>query len=227
MQINLSTTTKSPDGLDSVFEQNIGLDDTVAFGPSSASLLSAGGNGLSTFDLYFRLSNSFRFNPADGNLLVDFRIYQGIRLSGPPPPQGIAILDAFNIVGDSVSSVYAFGGPGLPTSGQASSLGLATDFIVTPAPKLAISLQSNNLLFRWVNQPDGFMLQQSAVIGSGADWQAAGGTVATNGGYKEVTLPLDPNAAARFFRLILPPPSSASANVQTSAPPETALKQEH
>jgi hypothetical protein len=48
----------------------------------------------------------------------------------------------------------------------------------------------------------------------------------TNGAEKEVTLPFDPKAAARFFRLVLPPSSPESAGAQTFAPLGTISKQE-
>ncbi len=42
--------------------------------------------------------------------------------------------DAIDVTGDSVSSVFGFGKP-IPSSGQASSLGLATIFAVQPIPE--------------------------------------------------------------------------------------------
>ena len=47
----------------------------------------------------------------------------------------ITRLDAFDIVGDSVSSLFASNANGLPTVGQPSTLGLATDFGVVPIPE--------------------------------------------------------------------------------------------
>jgi hypothetical protein len=132
IQLNLSTTSRSDDALSATFADNIGPNDTVVMQPQSVRLLGGSGTGFSLcFDFH---ENPFYYNPANGNLLVDFRIYEGIRPIGPPPPIGRAILDAFNTAGDSVSSVYGFGLT-MPTSGQVSSLGLATDFIVTPIPE--------------------------------------------------------------------------------------------
>jgi len=121
-----------PDGLSSVFSQNVGPNDTVVLGPTAVSLLSNGGGGITSFDVNFSFTTPFFYNPANGNLLLDIRIYQGFGQIGPP--QGVAILDAFSVVGDSVSSVYAFGGT-LPTSGQTSTLGLATAFRIIPVPE--------------------------------------------------------------------------------------------
>jgi len=110
--------------------------------------------------------------------------------------------------------VFAYG-VGLPTSGAATSLGLATEFIFLPIPRLTIMQQSSNVLLRWNYRPDGFVLQQSAVLGSGANWQPTGGLVTTNGFYKEITLPLHLEVPTRFFRLVLPASSAGSAEIQT------------
>ena len=128
MQINMSTTSLLPDGLSPVFDSNVGADDTVVRAAGAVDI--SGGPG-GTFEVGIAFSQPFFYNPANGNLLLDFRINQGI---GGPNQGLIAVLDAFDSVGDSVSSVYARG-PTLPTSGQTSSLGLATVFVFTPVPE--------------------------------------------------------------------------------------------
>jgi len=206
LQINMSTTPRRTDGMSPIFDQNTGADDIVTFGPRSASLLS-GGTG--SFDVSFTFSQPFFYNPTNGNLLLDFRIYEGIRVVDPTPPGNIAVLDAFDVLGDAVSSVFAHGDPNVITNGAASSIGLATLFSVATMPRLSISLESGQTVLRWTNELRSFALQQSRALGEGADWQPAGGTVVSDGTKREVSLPLDPNTAARFFRLTLPrPPSS-------------------
>jgi hypothetical protein len=133
LQINISTTDRSPDGLSSIFADNVGADDTVIIGPGPIQISSGGGGGFSIFDLSFNFrDHPFFYNPANGNLLLDFRIYEGFGVQ-LPPPAGVP-LDAYDITGDSVSSVYGIGAT-LPTSGTASSLGLTTLFVVTPVPE--------------------------------------------------------------------------------------------
>ena len=110
--------------------------------------------------------------------------------------------------------MFAYG-VGLPTSGAATSLGLATEFIFLPIPRLTIIQQSSNVLLRWNYRPDGFILQQSAVLGSGANWQPTDGLVTTNGFYKEITLLLHLEVPTRFFRLVLPASSAGLAEIQT------------
>jgi hypothetical protein len=133
VQLNISTTLKSSDGLSSIFADNVGSDDVAVLGPRELYMSGAGGGGVTGFGVLFDLPDRpFYYNPANGNLLVDFRIHQGFGSIGPP--QGVAILDAFTIAGDSISSVYAMGSSSL-TSGQLSTLGLATDFVFLPIPE--------------------------------------------------------------------------------------------
>src|SRR6266540_557169 len=47
LQINLSTTSKRPDGLSSTFAENIGVDDRIVFGPGSLHLVQGCNPGTS------------------------------------------------------------------------------------------------------------------------------------------------------------------------------------
>lgn len=205
MQLNISTTLRGADELSAVFNQNYGIDDRVVVGPRRAVFF---GSGFGDF------SQPYFYDPAKGNLLLDFRIYRGVDVI--TPGQEI-VLDAFNSGADSVSSVYAIGETNLPTSGQVSTLGLVTVFIVSPIPKLAVSLQSTNLVVTWPLVPFQFRLEQSPVLGAGAAWQPAGGVTTTNRPANSssdmvvVTLPRSQNATGRYFRLRWPTSSSATA----------------
>lgn len=129
IQLNVSTTSRSPDRLSQLFGDNVGSDDTLAIGPGSLNLAGDRNSFTVLFDLP---SLPFFYNPRDGNLLLDFRINQGIGSIGRP--QGVAILGAFDSVGDSVSSLYA-SSSGNAAVGQLSSLGLSTDFVFFPIPE--------------------------------------------------------------------------------------------
>lgn len=130
LQINLSTTPRGTDQLSPVFDENTGPNDRIVLGPTSVGIGGSGGGGLSTFDVFFTLAQPFHYDPAMGNLLLDFRIFAGAGTN----PGRIATLDAFDVAGDGVSSVYAYGST-MPTVGQVSSLGLATAFSITPVPE--------------------------------------------------------------------------------------------
>jgi len=125
IQLDFSTTLRAPDGLSPIFAENVGIDRLTVLGPEAVFISSFPG-GYVLFD--FR-DNPFYYNPANGNLLVDFRINQGIRPGLPP----VAILDAFDTAGDALSSLYSpdVNAPG----GQASSLGLTAVFIYYPVPE--------------------------------------------------------------------------------------------
>src|ERR1051325_2211630 len=118
-QINLSTTQKGPDGLSAVFSQNVGLDDTVVFGPGGRNFLSS----PRQYDA-ITLSTPFFYNPSAGNLLLDVRMYSPIVY----PPGGQAyLIDAESTVGDSISSVFALNVNAV--TGTALTAGLMTEFI--------------------------------------------------------------------------------------------------
>lgn len=205
IEIRLSTTPRGPDTLSLNFSENVGADEAVVVGRGPLFLSSGGGTTF--FNIHIALSRPFFYNPQAGHLLMEVRNLGG---------GNTTFFDAVNTAGDSVSSVVA-----LSNRDDTSLLtaGLVTGFGITPVSELTVSLQSSNLVFRWVNQRSGFTLQQSAVIGPGANWQPAGGIVTTNGDYKIVTLPLDFQASARFFRLTSQSSSGAGEPQSNSGSP--------
>jgi hypothetical protein len=79
LQVNLSTTSKQGDELSSTFAENIGRDEKVVFnGPLkfSSEFQDAAG-GTKKFDMKLRLKHPFYYDPAEGNLLLDIRNFQG------------------------------------------------------------------------------------------------------------------------------------------------------
>lgn len=131
VQLTLSTTARTADGLSTTFADNIGADNMVVLGPGPWSIGGAAGGGVTGFSVAFSFpDNPFFYNPANGNLLVDLQI-----LTGPGGTPGFGPrLDAFTFTGDEVSSLLAYGSS-LPTTGQASTLGLATAFSIFPVPE--------------------------------------------------------------------------------------------
>ena len=127
IEIHLSTTLKTVDGLSSVFDQNVGSDDRIIVGRNPIVLTGVGGDHqVAPWSIVFDItSNPFRYNPAAGNLLLDIKVFSG---------DTTAPFDAVDRTGDEVSSVFQYG-RSLPTSGQTSSLGLATFFAVQPVPE--------------------------------------------------------------------------------------------
>jgi len=132
LQVNLSTTAKAPDALSSVFNENVGLDDTVVRAAGNLQLVgvcSSPAGGPENFSLIIHLYTPFFYNPQFGNLLLDIRNF-----SGPANDGSALVLDGQNVAGDSISSITAFN-VNATTAQQVSSLGLVTDFNIQPVPE--------------------------------------------------------------------------------------------
>ena len=129
LQVNLSTTSKTPDGLSSAFAENVGPDDTQVFsGPLSAAVTFTG--DPTNFEVVVNFTTPFFYDPAKGNLLLDVRNSQG-SVEVPPNDQE---LDGTSTGGDSVSRVYNYGDVTGAKAGQSGgidekdSYGLVTKF---------------------------------------------------------------------------------------------------
>jgi hypothetical protein len=113
LQVNLSTTSKSPDGLNSTFADNVGADDTQVFsGPLQTAVTFTG--DPTNFEVVIIFTTPFYYDPAKGNLLLDVRNTQG-STEVPPLDQE---LDGTNATGDSVSRVYNYGNVTATAAGQ-------------------------------------------------------------------------------------------------------------
>jgi hypothetical protein len=129
LQIDLSTTNKSPDGLSSTFAENVGADDTQVFSGPFQTAVTFNGDPTN-FEIAINLSTPFYYDPAKGNLLVDVRNTQG----GTEAPPGDQQMDGTTASGDSVSRVYNYGDATATTAGQTGgadekdSYGLITRF---------------------------------------------------------------------------------------------------
>src|ERR1044071_949835 len=199
VQINFSTTSKSPDGLSAVFAENVGQDDTVVFGPAPLQMsFEAGGFQCGINCGEFPLTNAFWYNPTVGNLLLDVRIYGGEPVS--PVPYG---LDAQDTVGDSVSRISSRSVDDL-TATNADTLGVVTAFQFDPVPALTNLLTTNAVVITWPVQPTIFDLQWADAIGTNANWQLYTNSIGGGGLYHVLTLPIDALDQSRYFRLLCP-----------------------
>jgi hypothetical protein len=129
LQVNLSTTSKTPDGLSSNFAENVGPNDTQVFsGPFQTAVTFTG--DPTNFEVVINFTTPFYYDPAKGNLLLDVRNLQG----GTEVPPSDQQLDGTNANGDSVSRVYNYGDATAAAAGQTGgvdekdSYGLITRF---------------------------------------------------------------------------------------------------
>jgi hypothetical protein len=204
MQINVSTTAKTEDGLSQVFSDNVGADDAVVFGPSSYSFPGGSANArqLILFD------RPFRYSPTTGNLLVEVRIFDG---TGPLDPRNpMPVFDAYQSTTDQVSRVWATN-VSSTASGGMDSLGLTTVVQMSPIPVLQAQFyplyagtQTNILKISWPSQPSVFVLQTTAGLGPGASWRNVTNQVFGNpaAGGRWIELPSSYSGMAGYYRLI-------------------------
>jgi hypothetical protein len=152
IQIDLSTTSATPDGLSDTFASNVGADDIVVYAGAFAVSTSFTGpaSGPKAFDIIINLTTPFFYNPSLGNLLLDVRNFSGASLLACPPvfPSCTSVLDAQATFGDSISRAFSVpgGGVGSPTLFNKDTWGLVTQFTVVPEPgsfgMLALSILS-------------------------------------------------------------------------------------
>ncbi len=144
--VTLSLTPVGPDGLSSVFANNVGAspvtiyNGAVAFGGGYTP-----GASPQPFGNSIIVTTPFFYNPAQGNLLLDIRGVSGTTLFP-------GNLDAQLTLGDSVSRVFALNN--LAASGTADSLGLVTRFDMTVVPEpstwiLVLAGSATLALCRW------------------------------------------------------------------------------
>lgn len=145
VQITVSTTSVGEGSLNPVFMQNVGADARLVFsGSMTLFSLYSRGSEPQAFDVRIALSTPFFYDPTKGNLLFD---YSG-RLS-IPGPNGFGPLDAFDLNGDAMASVFAVDGSA--ASGEMTTRGLTTlfEFDLIPEPS-AVALVAVSAAFVWV-----------------------------------------------------------------------------
>jgi hypothetical protein len=123
LQVELSTTNKSPDALSKKFADNTGPDRKIvrlgAYRLVTAALDIAGPGEGKQFDIVMSVL-PFTYNRELGNLLLDVAAFSG----GQTHP-----LDGQSILGDAVSRVYSEDVNG--AVGLADTYGLQTQFVAT------------------------------------------------------------------------------------------------
>lgn len=130
LQINMSTTPKSPDSMDKFFKNNTGIDDTVVFESGSTQFTyTVDRTHVNSLSLVIPLPKPFFYQPINGNLLVDIQVFQT-----PVGQGGLArlVLDAQDKNSDSFSILD--GSPG-NLMGFPASYGVVTEFGFVPVPE--------------------------------------------------------------------------------------------
>ena len=138
IRIDLSTTSRAPDGLSTMLAANVGANDTVVYSGSLNFFQSDGG-------IYrIHLQTPFLFDPSAGNLLMDVRNFQTVS----PPPGGVRAYNAAEVtLGDGISAAFASDVNAL--TGGADTGGLFTGFegALVPEPSIGALLLTGLAVF--------------------------------------------------------------------------------
>jgi hypothetical protein len=102
--IHLSTTATSADSLSTTFASNVGADDTTVYsGPLSISSAFTGPSvGPKDMDIVIKLQTPFLYDPANGNLLTDIKVFD------PAGAAASAYTEAFGEDDDTGARVVGF-----------------------------------------------------------------------------------------------------------------------
>ena len=148
IDIRLSTTQRAPDGLSSIFAQNVGADEAIAYSGSLHFYIGT----AEQYGVHVQLQQPFLYTPQTGNLLLDVRNFQTL----PGLPFMVGGLYANIVTGDPVSLVSALNVNA--TGGSPGTAGLLTRFTVTaiPEPSVALLLLLGTALFAFCrrNKPN-------------------------------------------------------------------------
>jgi hypothetical protein len=128
VEISLSTTSKTPSTLDSVFAANVGAGNTFVYNGSLSlsSAFTGPSMGPKLFDIVINLSTPFLYNPSVGDLLLDVTNFGG----------GVTTqFDAVSSGDTHVNRVWALSSGATSGSVDATSAGLVTEFKLTPVPE--------------------------------------------------------------------------------------------
>jgi hypothetical protein len=126
IEIRLSTTSNSPDGLSSAFSSNVGGNEILGYsGPLPISIDSS---EVNNFSFVINLQIPFLYNPAAGNLLIDYKNFTGHGSASP------IYFGAANVI-DSVSRIWTFGNANALVASTTDTIGLITEFTFVPVPE--------------------------------------------------------------------------------------------
>jgi hypothetical protein len=219
VQINFSTTSKGPDNLSPVFAENVGADDWAVVGPAPLSISGSGGSIPNSWGVQIPLTIPFWYDPVQGNLLFDVRIYGG----GFPLPSNF-LLEVQVVSGDSVSRMSRIYAESIDatSANHVDTSGLVTLFQIIPIPALRIEQTTNFVVITWLVQSDPFVLQSTDKIGPQSNWHQDTNEIPDSKPFRMLALPRDSLGTTKFFRLINDSGQPASQSV-VAAPLERKL----
>ena len=191
LRIYASTTSRSVAGLSTKFAENLGTNNTLVYS-GTLTLTTANLPGLGNtkqFDYVFPFTTPFLYDPAAGNLLLDFQI---------SPSDGPAFRTDAVSGNPMARDVFAVGSP----TATVGSFGDTEVTQFTFRSMLSVRLtETNTVLISWPAPSIGFELQQNADLGT-TNWMPAETAPVTVGSEKQVIVPSP--LGPQFYRLRKP-----------------------
>jgi hypothetical protein len=233
VQIFASTTARAADQLSAVFAENVGPDETRIhrgrdYVPPDRPGFPSCPNPASSGNPII-LDTPFFYDPARGNLLLEFRVSGVAPYPDEQPPswwtsgEGLPYnkLDAQHDPEGMVSRAAALS-VNATTADLVEMTGLWTYFLFAPTPSLEVTTETNEIVLSWSRALEGFRLQSNDKAELSSGWQDYAGETSILGWYKLVRIPKDALATRRFYRLALDtaqplPEGSVSETVEVNA----------
>jgi hypothetical protein len=153
MQVNFSTTAKLANNLSSAFSDNVGPDDQIVFGPSSHTFFASAVGEVPSSYLDIYLDHSFSYDPRQGNLLMDVRVYDG---TGIADFWAQPAMECFKSLSGQVSQVWSTNVDS-PIAQGADTVGLRTGFAISWSSLLTVPSPVNTQ----TNTVFPFLIQQT------------------------------------------------------------------
>jgi hypothetical protein len=133
LDVELSTTARSPGDLSTFFAQNIGADNTIVYRDAitfSSAFTGPTDGRPKNFDITINFTTPFYYNPATGNLLVDFGSQGPLFGQESIPIDAVQGSGTFGVVSSIAGNIDSI-------SGIPSTAGFVTRFTFTSVPEPA------------------------------------------------------------------------------------------
>ena len=197
VEMRFSSISRGPDGLSSVFSENVGDDEVLVFkgrmgaGSGAACDRGFGGTGI------WMLQSPFFYDPTKGrNLLLELRVSDPNYIEGGKQ----VTMETHSVTNDSISRVAAFSSTAT-TADVVDTAGLIATFIFFRPPAFKVHIETNHVVVLWQGDLPQFQLQMSDEPGSMSKWVPYPEQLPYREIVNYVTLPIASLQHQRYFRL--------------------------
>ena len=193
LRIYASTTSRSVAGLSMTFADNVGTNNTLVFNGTltwTTQNLPGPGN-TRQFDIIFPLTTPFLYDPADGNLLLDFQIYgEGSAITYDRTSDTSLTRQAVNTASSNA-----------PTAQFYTPSQTVTQFTFEPPPLVAI--RTSQVEVCWNSKSNlTYQVQYRSDLTTNV-WTSLGGCIRSTNSTSCIYDPMVVGQPKRFYRVVL------------------------